>query len=67
MNLGRFIMIVTEYLDINKPMVLTAKEIAELDEAAKHPIVYDEDCPPVTDTQIQQALTYIKNRCGIAV
>jgi len=54
-------MIVTEYLNINEPMTLTEKEILELDEAKNNPIVYDEDCPPMTEAQIQKAREYIKN------
>lgn len=60
-------MIITEYLDIDKPMKLTQKEIAEIEEAAKHDIVYDEDCPPLTEHQIQQAREYLKNQHKIAV
>ena len=60
-------MIITEYLDIDKPITLTEKEIAELDEAARNPVVYDEDCPPMTEAQIQQAMVYLKNRRKIAV
>ena len=55
-------MIVTEYLDLNKSMELTEKEIAELDEAARHPITYDEECPPMTEEQVQNAIKYIRER-----
>ena len=55
-------MTVTEYLDIDKPLTLSEKQIRELNEAAKHPVVYDEDCPPMTESQINQAMEYIKNR-----
>jgi len=58
---------VTEYLDIDKPVKLTEKEIAELDDAAKHPVAYDEECPPMTDSQIRQAMEYIKNQRRVAV
>jgi hypothetical protein len=33
---------------------LIAELIAELDEAAKRPIVYDEDCPQLTDEQLAE-------------
>ena len=55
-------MLVTEYLDTNKPFELTPKEIAELDEAARHPVSYDEECPPMTEEQIHCALEYLKNK-----
>jgi hypothetical protein len=33
---------------------LTAEQIAQINEAAKHPIVYDEDCPELTDEQLTE-------------
>ena len=38
----------------NIPPPLTKAEIKELEEAAKRPIVYDEDCPPLTDEQLSK-------------
>lgn len=32
----------------------TKEQIEELREAAKRPIVYDEDCPPLTDEQLKE-------------
>ena len=32
----------------------TAEQIREIREAAKRPIVYDEDCPPMTEEQLKQ-------------
>jgi len=39
---------------ITKDQKPTPEEIAEIREAAKRPIVYDEDCPPMTDEQLRQ-------------
>lgn len=33
---------------------LTPEQIAEIEEAAKHPIVFDEDCPEMTTEQLRQ-------------
>ena len=33
---------------------LTPEQIAEIKEAAKHPIVFDEDCPEMTEEQLRQ-------------
>jgi len=33
---------------------LTPEQIAEIEEAAKHPIVFDEDCPEMTEEQLKQ-------------
>jgi hypothetical protein len=33
---------------------LTTEQIAQLDEAAKRPITYDEDCPELTDEQLAE-------------
>ena len=33
---------------------LSPEQIAEIREAAKHPIVFDEDCPELTDEQLAQ-------------
>jgi hypothetical protein len=33
---------------------LSPEQVAELDEAAKRPIVYDEDCPQLTDEQLAE-------------
>ena len=60
-------MLVTESLDTSTPAVLTAQEIAEIEEAAKHPVVYDEECPPLTEEQAQRALTYVRESRKIAV
>ena len=39
---------------ITKDQKPTPEQIAEIREAAKRPIVYDEDCPPMTDEQLRQ-------------
>lgn len=33
---------------------LTPEQIAEIEEARKHPIVFDEDCPEMTEEQLKQ-------------
>ena len=33
---------------------LTPEQIAEIEEAARHPIVFDEDCPEMTEEQLRQ-------------
>ncbi len=33
---------------------LTPEQIAEIEDAAKYPIVYDEDCPEMTEEQLRQ-------------
>ena len=33
---------------------LTPEQIAEIEEAQKHPPVFDEDCPPSTPEQLRQ-------------
>lgn len=33
---------------------LTAEQIAEIEEARKHPIAFDEDCPELTEEQLRQ-------------
>jgi hypothetical protein len=33
---------------------LSPEQIAELDEAAKYPITFDEDCPELTDEQLAE-------------
>lgn len=46
-------MAIVQYeIDPNTP--LTDEQIAEVREAAKRPIVYDEDCPPLTDEQLKE-------------
>lgn len=60
-------MLVTEYLDTNKPIELTSKEIVELDEAARHPVFCDKDCPAMTDEEIHRAMEYIKSKRKEAV
>ena len=33
---------------------LTPEQIAEVEEAAKHPVTFDEDCPEMTEEQLRQ-------------
>lgn len=44
--------LVIEYLDPNNPPPFTPEELKMLDELDKYPIVYDEDCPRLTDEQL---------------
>ena len=43
-------MIVKYTLDLNAP--LTPEQIARIEAAAKLPIVFDEDCPEMTEEQL---------------
>ncbi|MCM1330068.1 MAG: BrnA antitoxin family protein [Ruminococcus sp.] len=45
-------MVRTHYIDFSKG--LTEEQLKELEEAEKSPIVYDEDCPELTDEQLRQ-------------
>ena len=49
---GKFIMLVT--YNRKKGTPLTPEQIAEIEEAAKYPIVFDEDCPEMTEEQLRQ-------------
>ena len=39
---------------ITKDQKPTPEQITEIREAAKRPIVFDEDCPPMTEEQLRQ-------------
>ena len=39
---------------LTKDMKPTPEQIAEIEEAAKRPFVYDEDCPPMTEEQLRK-------------
>ncbi|MBP3721653.1 MAG: hypothetical protein J6I62_00170 [Selenomonadaceae bacterium] len=45
-------MIIKTYIPENQP--LTAEEIKEIETAAKYPITFDDDCPELTDEQIEK-------------
>ncbi|MBQ8699302.1 MAG: hypothetical protein IJ521_09960 [Schwartzia sp.] len=47
-------MIVTDYLDTNKPAEFSEDELKALDELEKRPIVFDDDCPELTQEQIAE-------------
>lgn len=49
MRKGEHIMI--HFVDLDKP--LTKKQIKMLEELEARPIVYDEDCPPLTEEQLK--------------
>ena len=46
-------MLVKTTIDFSKPMELTDEELKELEELDKHPITFDEDCPPLTEKQMK--------------
>ena len=39
---------------LTKDMKPTPEQIAEIEAAAKRPIVFDEDCPEMTDEQLRR-------------
>ena len=45
-------MIVTDYLDTSKPAEFSKEELQMLEELEKRPIVFDDDCPELTQEQI---------------
>ncbi|MBR3723569.1 MAG: hypothetical protein IKN12_12545 [Selenomonadaceae bacterium] len=45
-------MLIKTYIPKNQP--LTAAEIEEIETAAKYPITFDEDCPELSDAQIEK-------------
>ncbi len=45
----------TVYYDLKPGATLTEEQIRELDEAAKRPIVYDEDAPELTPDMMRAA------------
>ena len=47
-------MVVTDYLDLSKPIELSEEEERQLDALENRPIVYDEDCPPLTEEQLKR-------------
>ena len=48
---GKNIIIVRKEIDVSKP--LTKEQLNELEEAVKRPIVYDQDCPKLTEEQLR--------------
>ncbi|MBR7000432.1 MAG: hypothetical protein IKI01_07450 [Lachnospiraceae bacterium] len=42
------------YSTLCKGQKPTEEQIREIEEAKKHPIVYDEDCPPLSDEMIEK-------------
>ncbi|MBO6177905.1 MAG: hypothetical protein J6O04_01860 [Selenomonadaceae bacterium] len=50
-------MLIKTYIPKNQP--LTAEEIEEIETAAKYPITFDEDCPELSDAQIEK---YFRNK-----
>ncbi len=47
-------MIVTEHLDLTKPIEYTPEEIKMLDDLEHRPIVYDDECPKLSAEQIEK-------------
>ena len=46
--------LVIEYLDLSEPPQYSAAERKMLDALEQRPIVYDEDCPPLTEEQLMK-------------
>lgn len=46
--------LVIEYLDLSQPPKYSAAERKMLDALDNRPIVYDEDCPPLTKEQLKK-------------
>lgn len=46
--------IVKMELDLNKKVELTKEQLKQLEEARNSPIVYDEDCPELTDAELKE-------------
>ncbi|MBR2215507.1 MAG: hypothetical protein IJ849_07090 [Selenomonadaceae bacterium] len=47
---------------IYEGMKPTPKQIREVEEAYKHPVVYDEDCPELTDKQLDEIAALVRAR-----
>ena len=52
---------------ITKDQKPTPEQIAEIREAAKRPIVFDEDCPEMTDEQLRQFKPLFPRRQSIGM
>ncbi len=46
-------MIIRKQIDVSEP--LTPEQIKMLEDVEKRPIVFDEDCPELTDEQLDKA------------
>ena len=49
-------MLIKTSIDFSEPMTLTDEEEKELEELDNYPIVFDEDCPPLTKEQMRNYL-----------
>ena len=47
-------MLVTSYLDLKNPGTMPEHLVKELEEAKNKPIVYDEDCPPLSVERMRE-------------
>ncbi len=47
-------MIVRREVDFSKPVKLTDKQVKMLEALKDRPIVFDEDCPELTEEQLKQ-------------
>ena len=52
--------IVRKFIRFDQP--LTQKQIEMLEEMDKAPIVYDEDCPPLTDEELDKMAAIVRKR-----
>ena len=55
-------MLTTEYLDLNKTMVLTPEEEKMIDALEGRPIAYDEDCMPLSKEYMEKILEERKSK-----
>ncbi|MBO6179337.1 MAG: hypothetical protein IKN12_08315 [Selenomonadaceae bacterium] len=49
-------MLVRTKIDLSKPLVLTDEEERQLEELTNYPIVFDEDCPPLSVERMREHL-----------
>ncbi|MBR1760859.1 MAG: hypothetical protein IJ812_10525 [Schwartzia sp.] len=52
--------IVRKFIRFDQP--LTQEQLKELEEMDKAPIVYDEDCPPLTDEELEKVAAIVRKR-----
>ena len=53
-------MIITDYINPSEPPCLSAKEKRMINEAASRPIVFDDDCKPLSDGYMKKILAQKK-------
>lgn len=58
-------MLITKKLDLNKPPEFTEEEIAMLDALKDRPVIPDEDCPELTEEQLDEMVEERKIRLAL--